>query len=209
MDSIYISPYITAYSEAGDDKPNDVTEADSVRSALYSLDEGVHTTPTQSTGTYVLSSRQCDGSGYVTDTDKMLQDMIEADTTGTASTSSPGSTIPSHRLSGSHSSISSIEDTFAGEQPSCGNEQDSSLKQHNEQLQEEKWTKPGGIPAKQIDSVFARDSAGLTSTVSSRWSRYTCRLASLQFWIFRLSKPQLCTSSRCPGRGYATRPPLH
>lgn len=167
MDSTFVSPYVTASSDAGKDEPHHATDTDCIPGAKSSLDGSMYDKSTMATVNCVLSHPEDDGNGYTREDEKGLQYMNETDIMGTASASSSGSPTPSRRLSGSQSSVSSTGEKFANEQASCSNGTGPhSVQQGNVQAQEILEPEPEGIRTERVDSVFAQESTGLPSTVS-------------------------------------------
>lgn len=161
MSLTYISPDVTTGSDAGYDEPNNIT--DSIRKTVSDSGTSMSDESTQTVGSSVTSSSADEKDGYVRGEDSISQYMNEADTTGTASTSTPASTKLSRRPSGSQSPVSSVGDECTNEHVNHTNI-DMALEQRNGTDNQHSLET---IRIDQIDSVFARELPSLSSTVSS------------------------------------------
>lgn len=160
MSLTHTSPYVTTGKIAQDDEPNNIT--DSIRTTVSDSETNTSDDSAQTVGSSLTSVSLEENDRYVREEDCISHYMNEAETTGTASPSSPTSMTISRRASGSQSAVSSIGDDCINEHVSHP-DKDLTLEQRTgtegKQL-------PGTIRVDPIESVFTQDLPVLSTTVS-------------------------------------------
>lgn len=155
MSLTYVSPYVETSRTAQNNGSINVTHnAQKTPDDLHTNVKAVYTQVTD-----CVTNENADERNLDVEVDGgVLHDLNEPNTIGPASTSSEASTT----ISRSQSPISSVEDDCANENVNQS-EKDITREQC---IGRESYPSPKMVSVTQIDSVFARDLPGLSSTVS-------------------------------------------